>query len=123
MKRVLTIITLMTIIGLAGALALATAQSQDSPPDHPVERARAEQSPMPSCPMMMKGMMRNRPMRNTHHMGSMCSSMMKEHSMMTGQCMQVMMSDENRRAAMIEMFKRNPQLRERMKQILQEAEQ
>lgn len=124
MRRILAMITLVMTIGLAGALALATAQSQGSPPDHPEPQAQTDQSPMPSCPMMTKRMMHNMPMGNMmRHMGSIRSPMMKEHSMMTGQCMQMMISDENHRAAMIEMLKQNPQLREQMKQMLREAEQ
>ncbi|MBI3950360.1 MAG: hypothetical protein HY314_07895 [Acidobacteria bacterium] len=123
MKRTLTTITFTVVIALAGAFAFAMAQSSATQPDHLRQQEQSDQSSMPPCPMM-KGMMHTMPMGNMmRHMDSMDCPMMKGHSLMAGQCMQMMLSDEDHREAMIEMFRRNPELREQLRQMLQEAEQ
>ena len=123
MKRTLTIITFIVAVGLVSTVTLVIAQSSASQPDHPVPQAQTEPSSMPSCPMM-KGMMHHMSMENRMgQMDSMPCPMMKEHSPMAGQCMQMMMSEETHRQAMIEMLRQNPQLREQMQQMLQQAEQ
>lgn len=118
MKRILAIMALAVGIALSGAFVYTPAQTGAARPDGQEQSGQSAQTTAPSCPMMSGGMMGGM-MQN---MGSMACPMMQGNSQMAGQCMQMMMGDEGHRRGVVETLRQNPELREQLKQVLQESE-
>lgn len=71
---------------------------------------------------MMKDPATMRQMMTDPKMVEMMTRYMNEHADEMNTHMQLMMNNADHRRAMIEMLRRNPQMREQMKQIISEAE-
>lgn len=86
----------------------------------------AQMMPSPDMRQMMDQMMKDpemmRQMMTDPKMVDMMTSYMNEHADEMNKHMQLMMNNADHRRAMIEMLRRNPQMREQMKQIISEAE-
>ena len=86
----------------------------------------AQMMSSPDMGQMMDQMMKDpemmRQMMTDPKMVDMMTRYMNEHADEMNKHIQLMMNNSDHRRAMIEMLRRNPQMREQMKQIISEAE-
>lgn len=129
MKKV-TLVSGVVILALAALFISACSggggETSNNAANKNQNSGMAQMMSSPDMGQMMDQMMKDpemmRQMMTDPKMVDMMTRYMNEHAAEMNTHMQLMMNNADHRRAMIEMLRRNPQMREQMKQIISEAE-